>query len=901
MKRFFQFGAMAVAAAAIQANALDVTLAPSGEVRFGGDASPCVLRPAAALPGWRSLSCKGGWTIEKPGVVPFDMSNGTNLLVRAVATIEQLPDGKARIVYSYTPVEDVELVVLGGTLFQPAASVAGRPWKAGGRSGVFARPKDGGITLLHGKGAEASVALGDTGRTLTFAMDREQGLHIQDNWKWGREYVLRIGTLARRTWRKGETQRYAFTVSADEPIVAKSDLPLVIEPGDDWIPIKYRREIEPGSALDFSGMGFTDAPAGKYGWMRNAGGHFEFEGRPGKPVRLYGVNLCFTANFPSHAVADALVVRLKRLGYNSIRLHHHDGGTVAGSKDGLALNAEKMDRFDYLFAAAAREGLYLTTDLFVSRTSAPITWRHIGVDRDGAVPQQLFKALCAVHEPAFANWCAYARNFLTHVNPYTGRAYKDEPALPLISLINEGTMTMGWDVTRDDARVCAAWRKWLLEKRAEDPSFYPAASPDRPPKSVWSSGEGAALALFMGEVEARMASRMKTFLRGLGCRALITNDNCGGHAPPMQMASAQYDYIDDHFYVDHPVFLEKKWRLPSRCANSNPVLSANTPPCAKAFTRMDGKPFTISEWNFSGPGMYRGTGGLLTGVMAAQQDWDGLWRFAYSHRSEDLVDSRDPAPGYFNLSTDPLAQANDRAAICLFLRGDAAPLPAEDGVSLLVTPQGANPADGRTLRAAPSWANVAWNMRVGSCLAAKDSKARRVIARDRAEEPAVTNLIAAASGSPALRIDRARGAFTVDTPRTCGGFAPDGTIAAGPMTATLGGAAATVWATSLDEAPVSSSRRILLTHITDVQGSGTKFAGSDRKILLKFGRGSLVRNGTARISLALANPESFKVYELETSGRRLGTLPAEVRDGRLEFMASVPGTHGARILYEIAQ
>ncbi len=121
------------------------------------------------------------------------------------------------------------------------------------------------------------------------------------------------------------------------------------------------------------------------------------------------------------------------------------------------------------------------------------------------------------------------------------------------------------------------------------------------------------------------------------------------------------------------------------------------------------------------------------------------------------------------------------------------------------------------------------------------------------------------------------------------------------MTATLGGAAATVWATSLDEAPVSSSRRILITHITDVQGSGTKFAGTDRKILLKFGRGSLVRNGTARISLALSNPESFRVYELETSGRRLGTLPSEVRSGRLEFTASVPGPHGARILYEITQ
>ena len=41
-------------------------------------------------------------------------------------------------------------------------------------------------------------------------------------------------------------------------------------------------------------------------------------------------------------------------------------------------------------------------------------------------------------------WKAFAKNLMTHVNPYTGRAYKDEPALPLISLINEGGLFMGW-------------------------------------------------------------------------------------------------------------------------------------------------------------------------------------------------------------------------------------------------------------------------------------------------------------------------------------------------------------------------------------------------------------------------------------------------------------------------
>ena len=45
-------------------------------------------------------------------------------------------------------------------------------------------------------------------------------------------------------------------------------------------------------AADFSGWRLQDAPAGKYGWLKRAGGHFEFEGRSvGERVKFYGVNL----------------------------------------------------------------------------------------------------------------------------------------------------------------------------------------------------------------------------------------------------------------------------------------------------------------------------------------------------------------------------------------------------------------------------------------------------------------------------------------------------------------------------------------------------------------------------------------------------------------------------------
>ena len=882
---------------ATHAVAVDVKLFPNGDMHFG-NGNDCTFRAIAALPGWQGLSAKGdGWEIESPGTVPFTLVQGANVRLKAIAKLEQLPEGKVKISYSFSPVEDVQLVVLGCSFAQPAAHVTGRQWKMPQRAGTFHHPEKGGIDVMRGRGAEIDVALGGAGRMLTFKSECEQDIAIQDNRQWGDTYSLRLGTLSQSTWKKGVTQTYAFTVSADEPLVVKSLSPTVIARGPDWIPLVYRKEIEAGSALDFSHMGFADAPAGKYGWIKNIGGHFEFEGRPGKPVRLYGVNLCGTANFPSHDEAEMMVVRFKRLGYNAIRLHHHDSGTVKGSADGLTLDPENMDRFDYLLATAIREGLYLTTDLFVSRNHV-IKWRHIGVDRDGLVDMHVFKSLCALYDPAFENWCAYARNFLTHVNPYTARAYKDEPALPLISLINEGGFFTGWgQETAKDERVREAWRRWVLAKRTADPAFYPDADPDNPPTGI----HGAPFALFMGEMEAKMVARMKAFLRGIGCKALLTNDNCGLHPAPLQRASAEYDYIDDHFYVYHPEFLEKPWCLPSRSSNRNPITMSGLALCRHAFTRMADKPFTITEWNFAGPGMFRGMGGILTGAFAALQDWDALWRFAYAHDRADVLENPNHAPTYFNLGTDPLAQASDRAAICLFLRGDISPLAKDCGASLLITPESVKPEGNRAFAAPPSWNDLAWNLRVSSCLTPEAAGTSRVIPREHAEDAAVTNWVRSASAHQSFAFDRVRGSFTIDTRRTCGGFAPDGVFRAGAISVKLGGAPATVWASSLDGEPIAASRRILVTHLTDVQGEGAKYADPEKTTLLAFGNGALVRNGTARIVLAVAEPVSCTVYEIDTSGRRLGTVPAKVRNGKLCFTAAVDGPHGARMFYEVVR
>ena len=102
---------LAAILAAANALSIDVTLAPAGDIRFG-DGNEHVFRTLVALPGWQGLSSKGCWEIKKPGVAPFSLANGTNVLIKAEARLEQLPEGKVKIAYSFTPVEDVRLVVL---------------------------------------------------------------------------------------------------------------------------------------------------------------------------------------------------------------------------------------------------------------------------------------------------------------------------------------------------------------------------------------------------------------------------------------------------------------------------------------------------------------------------------------------------------------------------------------------------------------------------------------------------------------------------------------------------------------------------------------------------------------------------------------------------------------------
>ena len=175
------------------------------------------------------------------------------------------------------------------------------------------------------------------------------------------------------------------------------------------------------------------------------------------------------------------------------------------------------------------------------------------------------------------------------------------------------------------------------------------------------------------ENERDFARRMNAWVRGtMKSRILLTNMN--NYAYPEEfddVRANEYDYADEHFYVDHPHFIEKRWQLPSELRNVNPLKrDRHGLSYALANRRRMGKaiPFVITEYNYTSPGAYRSLGGLDVGALASQTDIDGLWRFAWSHGIKGVYGPK--AMTYFDMSGDPLSLAGERAALCLFLRGD---------------------------------------------------------------------------------------------------------------------------------------------------------------------------------------------------------------------------------------
>ncbi|MCW8132815.1 MAG: hypothetical protein KIS92_20885 [Planctomycetota bacterium] len=925
------------------------TMEGSLRVRLAGK-DVCVFRAGAFDPKWSRTGASPNLK-ELPAdrsKRTFRIKSGSTTIQGEAAFAEQ--DGALSAAYGFTPDADVALNALYVGADFGIATLAGGAWTADDKKGEF--PKEfNEVHLFAGAVKQLKLTLAG-GQTLEFAFPEATQVLLQDSRKWGPNFEVRIGPQGdAKPFKKGERVGVAMTLKAAGPIALADDGPVTIAAGPEWIPLNLELEIEEGSALDFSKMGLQDAPAGKHGRViARPDGQFAFEHNKETPRRFYGVNLCFSAHYLTHEQSDQLATRLARLGYNSVRVHHYEGELVSGQADATDFNPEKIDQLDYLLAALIKRGLYITTDLFVSR---PVPWKDVGLDKPGNIPMDTFKIMVPVHDGARKNWVKFSRKLLEHVNPYTQRSYAAEPALAWISMINEGNFGNYLGAVRGVPEWKTAWNAWLAGRYPEREKLAaswgaelkaeedPAKGSVEMPANIYADGPRVRdCAECFADVEKKMVEEMTKFLReDLKCAALITNMNAWTNHISNQRARMVYDYVDDHFYVDHPHFLENPWRLPSSCPNTSPIAGGATGGRGCTFTRLYGKPFTITEYNYSGPGRFRGVGGILTGALGSLQGWGGIWRFGYSHNRESVA--KPQRITYFDMASDPLSQASERASICLFLRGDMKPAP--HSLSILMTDAEMSP-QGKMPSLSPRWNWAAWITRVGTQVGGHggETSATAVLpvgeaARALAKDAAAKDLLAYSAESEKLfallkdrgivgagnrtdpekqvyqsetgeiTIDAPNDIMTLDTPRTAGGYAPEGKsidALGGKVNIAMLQSDSTVFVNALDGQAIAESARLLVTHLTDLQNTEIRYGEKARQTLLDWGKlPHLVRAGKAQVKLALKDAAAFKVYALATSGKRLGEVKSEAKDGVLTFTADVSGgaDQGARMLYEIAK
>ena len=291
---------------------------------------------------------------------------------------------------------------------------------------------------------------------------------------------------------------------------------------------------------------------------------------------------------------------------------------------------------------------------------------------------------------------------------------------------------------------------------------------------------------------------------------------------------------------------------------------------------------------------------ILYAAVGALQGWSGVWHFSYAQNRAEFDDPL-AHPTFFELARDPLAQASDRLAALLFLRGDASELPRWRGVALEVTDDAMTPPEGTPAwRASPPWDDIAWNLRVGTTLSRERAGTWGfVLRRPKADDRGVEDNLRrhAAKAVPQMVLDRESASAHFASDRTEAVFATNGCVAARALSADIAGHPALVYASSLDGKPLESSARILLAHLTDVQGDGAAYRDATRTVLEAWGGRPLVAVGTAAVSLAVSHPEEIRVHALATDGARIAEVPAGTdRDGHLSFQAD---TSSGTIYYEL--
>jgi len=676
------------------------------------------------------------------------------------------------------------------------------------------------------------------------------------------------------------------------------------------------------SPVDLSFL--LDGPAGSGGFIGVQDGHLV---KPdGERLRIWGVNLTgWTAGstlLPPKEEAPIWADTLARFGINCVRFHFldnpsHDPAVVVAAAPrprpaGLIdreqdhtqrLAPEQLDRLDFFVAELKQRGIYTNLNLNVGRTYKE------GDDVPDWDAVRLWKGMTFVGERLIELQRDYARDLLTHYNPYTRSEYRNEPAVAIVEIVNENSLYEFWlrnwlrgektadgpDIQLDFTPFYAAqldrmYQDWLAQNRTADQLAQRrmlvgiGEGEPIPRLRVEEFAEASALQFhaegeFYGAVERDFFVGMKDYLvEDLGVRSLIVG--CADHTywipnQPILQGPSQLDIVDGHVYWQHPAI----WGARNTPMVNDPLSSTIV---KLSRSPMAGKPFTVSEVNHPNPSSYASEMIPVLAAYAAFQDWDGI--FFYTFEPKALGNHQPYVADNFDITLDPVKMIQMAAGALIFSRPDVQPAretvtrsySSEQVMEAMRMPESARPYF------TPGFP-VSTALRHGVRIESLNGPATS------GYPPEQPGPYLADTGELAWHVSPEHGGLvTIDTDRTQSlvGFVKGHGRTTRHLAADIGNEFCAITLSSLDSEPIARSERLLLTACSRMENTGMQW-NARHTLWETWGEGpTLIEPVTGWLVLTdLQGPIDVVVTPLDGSDRPIGP---PIHGRRLEIGWEIP-------------
>ncbi|MHB1158436.1 MAG: beta-galactosidase [Phycisphaerales bacterium] len=705
-----------------------------------------------------------------------------------------------------------------------------------------------------------------------------------------------------------------------------------------WMPIDLSDLIvQPGTALDLSGL--LDAPAGKHGFVGiNAKGELAFADSPDKPARF----LCDAYNMThiSQTLAPFTAKEINefadqeaRMGMNAVRPHNLDHFVMVGATEDGVPNLQQLDQWDQLAAALKARGIYLYLDVSTySLFCKDDSWTQVGKAR--RFPLRLY------YDPQVRDaWRKGATALLTHVNPYTGLALKDDPQVLAMQTRNESYFPIIFDRDRQaghavDPLLVDKYRKWLKDRYGTTEALRAAWGDALPagqsldnvpfPDDRMAPPVARDFTRFCVHLDEDMFLWMQDVLKNIGVHVAITDFNYV-HAYQLTLIRDVEPLVDMHSYHEHP----SDYINPG---SSQPGLSALNAKvtlnylCSMAGVRHLGRPMVVSEtgepfWN-----QWRFEGGLCWPAFAALQDWNMVCQYGQAV----ILTTENPRCSPlqpFAIAVDPPRRAAQYMAGMLYLRGDvqasshtievrldhhqmlerdvSLAMPSALSQLSLLCRFGVNVVGGpNSAPRAPFTPDMILQAAGGDQVVLQKGAANVVPLNHGPENFDQVERTLRQKGvlGPDNATDIAKGVFQSDTgqilvdtrtqhiqvltPYSEGGtLLPNAHMKLNAMSVDNQQTPLAVFLGALDHQPLRRSHRMLLLVACDALNSDMAFLNSRRQMLKDAGRMPVLsRTATLRVTIQHQNPGQLALWALAPNGTRVQRIPLQVQGDTVTAM-----------------